>query len=97
MISVIISLILLLCMLPRLFFFFAKLDMLITTLGIIRHVGYHIWDRNCYHYKKKTSVFIEKTRDNIYIIFLFLNVNHARNDLKFYKLRASFRPKLFSL
>ena len=36
MVSVIISLKILLCMLPRLFFsFFAKLDMLITTIGII--------------------------------------------------------------
>ena len=33
---------------------------------------------------KKTSVFIERTRDNTYINFSFLNVNHARNDLKFY-------------
>ena len=39
------------------FSFFAKLDMLITTIGIIfshrdRHVGYHIWDRNCYDLKE---------------------------------------------
>ena len=56
-----------------------------------RHVGYHIWNRNCYD-SKKTSVFIEMTRDNTYINFSFLNVNHAPNDLKFYELRASFRP-----
>ena len=31
-----------------------------------RHVVYHIWDRTCYDYKK-TSVFIERTRDNTYI------------------------------
>ena len=41
---------------------------------------------------KKTSVYIERTRVNNYIFFSFLKVNHARNDLKFYKLRASFHP-----
>ena len=29
---------------------------------------------------KKPSVFIESTRDNTYINFSFLTVNHARND-----------------
>ena len=37
----------------------------------------------------------ERTRDNTYINSSFLNVNHAWNDLKLYKLWASFRTKLF--
>ena len=32
---------------------------------------------------KRTSVFFERTRDNTYINFSFLNVNHALNDLNF--------------
>ena len=42
-----------------------------------RLVGYHIWDRNYYDYKERTSVLIERTRDNTYIhvfFFLFQNV-----------------------
>ena len=37
-------------------------------------VGYQIWDRNCYDYKAKTIVLIERTRDNTYVFFLFHNV-----------------------
>ena len=83
-------------MLPRLFFsFFAKLDMLITTIGI-RTIGTGMlgttFGIEIVMIIKKTSDFIERTRDNTYINLSFLNVNHARNDLKFYKLRASSRP-----
>ena len=69
--------------------------MLITTIGIIT-VGTGMvgttFGIEIVMIIKKTSVFIERTRDNNYIIFSFLYVNHARNDLKFYGLRASFRP-----
>ena len=41
-----------------------------------RHVGHHIWDRDCYVIKR-TSVFIVRTRDYTYINSSFLNVNHA--------------------
>ena len=83
-------------MLPRLYVsFIAKLDMLITTIGIIT-IGIGMlgttFGIEIVMIIKKTSVFIERTRDNIYINFSFLNVNHARNDLKFNELRASFRP-----
>ena len=37
-------------------------------------VGYHIWDRNCYDYKERTIVLIERTRDNTYIFFFFHNI-----------------------
>ena len=77
--------------------------MLITTIGIIT-IGTGmlgtIFGIEIVMIIKKTSVFIENTRDNTYINFSFLNVinfsflnvNHARNDLKCYELRASFRP-----
>ena len=66
---------LLLCMLLRLFFsYFAKLDMLITTIGIIT-IGTTFGIEIVMIIKK--SVFIERTRDNTYINFSFLKVNHA--------------------
>ena len=77
------------------FSFFTKLDTLITTIGIITNgtgMFCTTFGIEIVMIIKKTSVFIERTRDNNYINFSFLNVNHARNDLKFYKLRASFRP-----
>ena len=82
MISVIISLNILVMHVTYfiyLFSSFAKLDILITTIGIITIetgllgtiFGIEIV------MIKKTSVFIERTRDNTYIFFSFLNVNHA--------------------
>ena len=69
--------------------------MLITTIGI-KAIGTGMlgttFGIQIVMIIKKTSVFIERTRDNTYIIFSFLNVNHAQNDLKFYELRASFCP-----
>ena len=60
-------------------FFFTKLDMLITTIGIITIetgmmgtiFGIEIV------IIKRTSVFIQRTRDNSYINSSFLNVEHA--------------------
>ena len=76
------------------FSFFAKLDMLVTTIGIIT-IGTGMLG-TMFGIEivmiKKTSVFIERTRDNTYINSSLLNGNHAWNDLKFYKLRASFHP-----
>ena len=96
MISVIISLNTLVMHFTKLIFsFFSKLDMLITTIGIIT-IGTGMLDTTfgieIVMIIKQTSVFIERTRDNNYIIFSFLNVNRSRNDLKFYEFRASFRP-----
>ena len=68
--------------------------MLVTTIGIIT-IGTGMLGTTFgieIMIIKKTEVFIERTRDNTYINFSFLNVNHVRNDLKFYELRASFRP-----
>ena len=96
MISVIISLNTLVMLVTKIIFsFFTKLDTLITTIGIITNgtgMFCTTFGIEIVMIIKKTSVFIERTRDNNYINFSFLNVNHARNDLKFYKLRASFRP-----
>ena len=68
-------------MLQRLFFsFFAKLDVLITTIGIITiQTGMlgTIFGIEIVIIIKRTSVFIERTRDYIYINSSFLNVNHA--------------------
>ena len=61
------------------YFFFAKLDMLVTTIGIIT-IGTcmlgTIFGLEIVMIKK-TSVFIERTRDNTYNYSSFLNVNHA--------------------
>ena len=69
--------------------------MLITTIGIIT-IGTGIlgttFGMEIVMIIKKTSVFIERTRDNSYINFSFLNVNHARNDFKYYEWQASFPP-----
>ena len=63
--------------------------MLITTIGI-RTIGTGMlgttFGIEIVVIIKKTLVFIERTRDNTYINFSFLNVYHARRDLKFYEL-----------
>ena len=76
------------------FSFFAKLDMLITTIGIIT-IGAGMLGttfgieivmimKNCsFHWKDQGYTYINSS---------FLNANHAWNDLKFYKLWSSFRP-----
>ena len=59
--------------------FFAKIDMLITTMGIItKGAGMlgTIFGKE-FFIIKRTSVFIERTRDNSYIHFFILNVNHV--------------------
>ena len=95
MISVIISLNTLVMHDTKIIFsFFAKLDMLITTIGI-RTIGTGMLGTTFgieIVMIIKKSVFIERTGDITYIQFSFLNVNHARKDLKFYELGASFRP-----
>ena len=82
MISVIISLNILVMHVTYFIYLFssiAKLDMLITTIGIIT-IGTGLLG-TIFGIEivmiKKTSVFIERTRDNTYIFFSFLNVNHA--------------------
>ena len=82
MISVLISLNIRAMHVTMIFFFFAKLDMLITTIRIIT-IGTGllgtIFRIEIVMIKKnfKTSIFIERTRDHTYIIFSLFNVNHA--------------------
>ena len=61
-------------------FFFTKLDMLITTIGIIT-IGTGMLSSTfgieIVMIIKQISVSIERTRDNTYINISFLNVNHA--------------------
>ena len=82
------------CYQDYLFSSFAKLDMLITSISIMTIVTGMLGTIIEIEIAriKKTSVFIERTRDNTYINDSFLNVYHARNDLKFYNFLASFRP-----
>ena len=42
-----------------------------------RHVGYHIWDRNCYDLKRLQFSLKRRGITNTYINSSFLNVNHA--------------------
>ena len=62
------------------FFLSFKLGMLITTIGVITigtgMLGTIFEIKNCF-VLKRTSVFIERTRDNTYLNSSFLNVNHA--------------------
>ena len=91
MISVIISLNTLVMHVTKIIFSFsAKLDKLITTIGVITIGTGMLGTTETVMIIKKTSVFIERTRDYNYIYFSFLNVNHAGNDLNFYELRVSF-------
>ena len=80
MISVIISLnILVMHVTKILFSFFAKQNMLITTIGIIiigTGMSGTIFGIEIVMIKKNFS-FLESTRDNTYIHSSFLNVNHA--------------------
>ena len=74
------------------FSFFAKLDMLVTTIGLIT-IGTCMWGTIFgleIFMIKRTSACIESTRDKTYNYSSFLNVDHALNVLKIYKLRASF-------
>ena len=96
MISVIISLNTLVMHVTKIIFsFLAKQDMLITTIGIIT-IGTGTlgttFGIEIVMIIKKTTVFIERTRDNTYLNFSFLNFYHAQNDLKLFELRASFGP-----
>ena len=80
MISVIISLNTLVMHVTKIIFsLFAKLDMLITIIGIIT-IGTGMFGTTFgieIFMIIKTSVFIERTRENTYKFFSFLNVNHA--------------------
>ena len=67
--------------------FVAKLDMLVTTIGIITigtgMLGTIFWIEIVMI--KITSVFNQRIRDSTYINSSFLKVDHARNDLECYK------------
>ena len=68
------------CYQDYLFSFFVKLDMLITSISVIT-IGTDMLGTIFgmeFLGLKRTSVFIVKTRNNTYINFSFLNVNHKK-------------------
>ena len=67
------------CYQDNLFSSFANLDMLITSISIITIGTGMLGTISGIEIVriKRTSVFIERTRDNTYINLSFLNVNHA--------------------
>ena len=95
MISVIISLNILVMHVTKSIFFFLRQTRnadyyhRIITIGI-GMLGTTFWIEIVMTIKK-SSVFIERTRDNTYINFSFLNATMLEMNLKFNKLRPSFR------